>query len=128
MRSPWRAGLAILVIVLALAAAGCSSSKKSSSSDSGPGSQFCQTNKSINDSFNSVSSPDDIPAAVKKAKSKIDDFLSEAPASQKDNAQTLHDAAEKVISTNSADAFNTDAVQKAGSEVDAYCGTPDTSS
>jgi hypothetical protein len=100
-----------------LLAAGCSGGGGSKPDKAA----FCRDNATLNTQSAKAKSLADVAKIFKANEATIDDFQKHAPADIRTDANTLVNAAHKVISTGSTKAFSVTATAAAGTRVDNYC-------
>jgi hypothetical protein len=122
-----RSGALVAACVFVTMLAACGGGGGSSAS--GDKTAFCKTNAEIDTEVNKITSPDQLPAALKNVQGKLDAFVNSAPSEIKADAKLLVDAAKKAISTNDTTPFTTDSkLQAAGQHVNSFCGQSSSSS
>jgi hypothetical protein len=100
---------------------GCGSSSNNSGSVANKAS-FCAANATLDKATASVTTPDQLLAALKANQSSIAQFGKTAPSAIKAQAQLLVQGATAAIKGDSVKAFNTQKFATAGQAVDTYCG------
>ncbi len=110
------------MVVLAAALTGVAGCGGSSSSSSPNKADFCAANAKLDKATSNVSSLGGLIVVFKNNKSTIDDFIKNAPAAIKDQAQVLANAAKSAIKSGNAGSFQTPKLATAGQSVDKYCG------
>ena len=107
-----------LALVTVVGLAGCGGS----SSSSGPNkADFCAANTTLDKATANVTTLSGLVKALKDNKSAIDEFIKNAPAAIKDQAQLLANAADSAIKSGDASSFETSKIASAGQAVDKYC-------
>ncbi len=108
----------ILAVAALTGVAGCGGS-----SSSGPNkADFCAANAKLDKATSNVTTVSGLIAVFKDNKSTIEDFIKNAPAAIKDQAQVLATAATSAIKSGNANSFQTPKLANAGKAVDSYCG------
>jgi hypothetical protein len=95
-----------------------------STGGAGAGTPFCQFENDLNSAFGDAE-PESVAALIavfKQFDTRMDAWVTQAPAAMKANAQTLVDAARKTVSTGDPSAFATEEVDAAGTAIDSFCG------
>jgi hypothetical protein len=115
------ASFVVVPVALVTLLVGCGSSSSSSGSVANKAS-FCAANATLDKATASVTTPDQLLAALKANQSAIDEFGKTAPSAIQAQAQVLVQGANAAIKANSVKAFNTQKFATAGQAVDTYCG------
>jgi hypothetical protein len=94
----------------------------STAGGAGAGTAFCQFEEDINTAVGGVDSPADVVDVFKQFQPRMAQWIADAPADMKANAQTLVDAATKAVASGDPTSFGTADVDAAGTAIDSYCG------
>ena len=113
----------VSVVVACLLAAIVGGACSSGGSSNGDKTAFCKTNADISAKLSRAASEAQAIDAFKSVEGQLDTYVKNAPSEVKADAQTLVDAARKVIKDNNATQFQTDQkLSAAGEHVDTFCG------
>ena len=110
--------LAAVVLVTAIGA--CGTDKQTASTPRRTA--FCQFETDINDAVRGAETSADAIAALRQFQPRMAQWIADAPAEMKANAQTLVDAATKTIASDNPTDLATAGVDAAGTAIDGYCG------
>jgi hypothetical protein len=112
----------VCATLISACSSGSGSTGSTTSSASGDKTAFCNDNATLDKASSPVQQPSDLIPVLKANQATINDFKANAPSDIASSADALVTAANNAIASGDASGFTTQAIQAAGTKVDAYCG------
>ncbi len=116
------AGLVCATLISACSSGTSSTGSTTSTASAGDKTAFCNDNATLDKASSGVQQPSDLIPVLKANQATINDFKANAPSDIASSADALVTAANSAIASGDASGFTTQAIQDAGTKVDAYCG------